>query len=216
MKTIILTGFEAFNGRSINPSSMIVEKIREPENVRLIKYILPVEFKKTTVLLKNIVETESPDIILSIGQAGNVPHISVERVAINMDNCMSSDGRNVLPDSSGDAAIDRKIFEDGENAYFATIPVNDIVKKVNEAGVACRMSYSAGTYVCNHVMYVGAYLANKSSDKTMMSGFIHVPFLPEQLEGEKNTIGRYSMKFDDMLKGVQVIVDNLSYYTPTV
>lgn len=208
MKKILLTGFEAFNGREINPSSMIVDRIKAPQNVTLLKHILPVEFKRTAEILTELVKEEMPDIILSIGQAGNVPHISIERIAVNIDNCLASDGKNILPDASGDSPIDRQIFRDGENAYFATIPVWELIRKVNDENILCRVSYSAGTYVCNHVMYVGAYLASKNIH--MSSGFIHVPFLPEQLEDEVDTTGKYSMGLDDMVKGIQTIIDYLS------
>lgn len=208
MKKILLTGFEAFNGRDVNPSEMIVERISEPGDTILIKRILPVEYARTTELLSKLVLEEKPDIILSLGQAGNVPHISIERVAINMDNGLSSDGKSILPDSSGDKAVDRKILADGENAYFATIPVWELVREVNEKGVLCRASYSAGTYVCNHVMYIGAYLAGKH--KGMTSGFVHVPFLPEQLGGEAVGNGRYTMELSDMITGVQTIINYLA------
>ena len=207
-KKILLTGFEAFNGRTLNPSQLIVERISAPEGVHLIKQILPVEFDRTTEILKEIVETEKPDIILSLGQAGNSPYIHVERVAINMDNGMNSEGTAVLPDSAGAEKVDAVICEEGENAYFSTLPVWELIRKVNEAGVGCRASYSAGTYVCNHVMYVCAHLASQNGD--MISGFVHVPFLPEQLQGQKELNNRYSMELDDMVKGVQVMIDYLA------
>lgn len=208
MRKIILTGFEAFNGREINPSKLIVEKIVEPEDTLLVRKILPVEFKATTELLNKLTEQEKPDIILSIGQAGNVPNISVERVAINLDNCKSSDGKGILADACGDCPIDRKIIEDGPDAFISKAPIWDIVKKVNDAGVMCRTSYSAGTYVCNHVMYVGAYISSKKEN--MISVFVHVPFLPEQLANDTNTNGKYTMPLDDMVKGIQIIVDYLA------
>ena len=85
-KKILLTGFEAFNGRTLNPSQLIVERITAPEGIQLIKRILPVEFDRTTGILEELVKKESPDIILSLGQAGNSPYIHVERVAINMED----------------------------------------------------------------------------------------------------------------------------------
>lgn len=206
MKKILLTGFEAFNGRDINPSEMIVERIVAPEGVELVKTILPVEYAKTTEILTKLVEKENPDVILSLGQAGNVPHIGVERVAVNLNNGKASDGKAVLPDSSGDAAVDRPIIEGGESAYFSTLPVWEMVEAVNAKGIPCRASYSAGTYVCNHVMYIGAYLA--SGWENMISGFVHVPFLPEQLAGEK-VEGRYSMELADMVTAVQTIIEVL-------
>lgn len=202
---LLLTAFEPFNGRDINPSQMILESIKAPENIELIKRVLPVEFDTTTRILEELVEKERPDIILSLGQAGNVPNIAVERVAVNMDNCRSSDGTKELPDSSGAVYVDRPIIEGASNAYFATLPIWELVKEVNDEGVLCRVSYSAGTYVCNHVMYVCCHLSTKY--KNMRTGFVHVPFLPEQMT--ESTQG-YSMEFDDMLKGVQTIINYLA------
>ena len=90
---ILVTAFEPFNGRDINPSQLILEKLETPEGVNLIKELLPVEFKATTVILKNLLKEHQPDIVLSLGQAGNRPEISVERVAINLNNCRSSNGK---------------------------------------------------------------------------------------------------------------------------
>ena len=202
---ILFTGFEPFNGRDINPSQKILENIKAPENIELIKKILPVEFDATTQILEELVEKERPDIILSLGQAGNVPNIAVERVAINMDNCRSSDGIKELPDSAGVTYVDRPIIKDGPDAYFATLPVWNLVKAVNKEDILCRASYSAGTYVCNHVMYVCCHLATKY--KNMRTGFVHVPFLPEQMP--KGMPG-FSMEFSNMLKGVQIIIDYLA------
>ena len=202
---LLLTAFEPFNGRDINPSQMILESIKAPENIDLIRRVLPVEFDATTKILEELVEKERPDIILSLGQAGNVPNIAVERVAVNMDNCRSSDGTKELPDSSGAVYVDRPIMDGAPNAYFATLPVWELVKAVNDEGVLCRASYSAGTYVCNHVMYVCCHLATRY--KHMRTGFVHVPFLPEQMtDGAQG----YSMEFADMLKGVQTIINYLA------
>ena len=203
MKKILISGFEPFNGGDINPSQLLVEKLEAPEGVELIKAILPVEFNKTTDILTDLVNEKNPDIILSIGQAGNVPHISVERVALNIDNSKASDGKSVLADASGDAPVDRPIFSDGPDAYLSTLPVWDMVDAVNAVGIPCRMSYSAGTYVCNHAMYIGAILAEKHE---IISGFVHVPYLPEQLIGQDNFIGKYSMSLDDMQKALNAII----------
>lgn len=205
---IILTGFEAFAGKAVNPSQMIVEKISCPANTELVKYILPVEFRATTKLLTELIAKEQPDVLLSLGQAGNVPNLAVERVAINMNNCRSLDGRSELPDSANEILIDSPIIEGAPNAYFSTLPVWELVKAVSEVGVECRASYSAGTYVCNHVMYVGCHLAEQNPG--MISGFVHVPFLPEQLAAMADTTNKYSMELSDMVKGIQTIVNYLS------
>lgn len=90
---ILVTGFEPFNGRDINPSQLILEQLETPEGVTLIKEVLPVEFKATTERLKNVLKEHQPDVVLSLGQAGNRPEICVERVAINLDNVRSANGK---------------------------------------------------------------------------------------------------------------------------
>lgn len=207
MKKLLITGFEPFNGRSANPSEMLLNDIHPRDNAVIIKKLLPVEYKSSEEILKNIVNTEKPDIILSLGQAGNVPHISIEYVAVNLDNTKSSDGKSILPDSSGYAPVCQPINPLGKNAYFSTLPVWDIVESLNNNRVPARLSYSAGAYICNHIMYVGCFLADEL--KTIKSGFVHVPFLPEQLENEEDTAGKYSMEYPLMLKGIELIVDLL-------
>ncbi len=103
---ILVTAFEPFNGRDINPSQLILEKIETPEGVTLIKELLPVDFKATTRILKNLLKEHQPDIVLSLGQAGNRPEISIERVAINLANCRSSNGKKTIADNAGDMPVD--------------------------------------------------------------------------------------------------------------
>ena len=198
---ILVTGFEPFNGRDINPSQLILEKLEEPEGVTLIKELLPVEFKATTERLKNVLKEYRPDIVLSLGQAGNKPEIAVERVAVNLDNVRSSNGKREVPDNAGDMPVDVPIVTGAPNAYFSTLPVWDMVKELQDAGVDAAVSYSAGTYVCNHVMYTVLHEAAENYPD-MNAGFIHVPFLPEQ----KPTTG-YTMELEDMIKAIQVILE---------
>lgn len=98
---ILVTAFEPFNGRDINPSQLILEQLEAPESITLIKELLPVEFNATTKIIKNLLKEHQPDVVLSLGQAGNRPEISVERVAINLDNCRSSNGQKVTADNAG-------------------------------------------------------------------------------------------------------------------
>lgn len=200
---ILVTAFEPFNGRDINPSQLILEKLEAPERVTLIKKLLPVEFCATTRILRDLLKEHRPDVVLSLGQAGNRPEISVEKVAINLDNCRSSNGKRELPDNAGDAPVDQRIEANGPEAYFATLPVWEIVRSIQEVNVEAAVSYSAGTYVCNHVMYTVLHeAATKYPD--MKAGFIHVPFLPEQ-----NPSTGYTMELDEMIKGIQAAVQNI-------
>ena len=103
----------------------------------------------------------------------------MERVAINVD-----DGR--IPDNDGYQPVDSPVFEDGENAYFSTLPIKAIVEEVKKAGIPAAVSNTAGTYVCNHIMYSLLYYLNKNN-LNIKGGFIHVPFIPEQVVEKKNT-----------------------------
>ena len=200
---ILVTAFEPFNGRDVNPSQLILEQLYAPEGVALIKKLLPVEFKATTTILKEALKEYQPDVVISLGQAGNRPEISVERVAINLDNCCSSNGQKVLPDNAGDAPVDERIVEGAPEAYFSNLPVWDMVKVMQEEGVPAAVSYTAGTYVCNHVMYTVLHeVATKYPQAK--AGFIHVPFLPEQ-----NPTTGYTMELAEMVRGVQVCICEL-------
>ena len=198
---ILVTGFEPFNGRDINPSQLILEQLEAPEGVALIKKLLPVEFKATTTILKAALKEHQPDVVISLGQAGNRPEISVERVAINLDNCRSSNGQKVLPDNAGDAPVDQLIVEGAPEAYFSNLPIWDMINAMQDAGVSTAVSYTAGTYVCNHVMYTVLHEAATNYPK-MKAGFIHVPFLPEQ-----NPAMGYTMKLDEMVRGIQLCIN---------
>ena len=200
---ILVTGFEPFNGRDINPSQLILEQLKAPKDIILIKELLPVEFKATTKILKDLLKEHQPDVVLSLGQAGNRPELSVERVAINLDNVRSSNGKREVPDNAGDAPIDMSIIEKGPAAYFSTMPVWDLVDAIQVVGVDAAVSYSAGTYVCNHVMYTVLHEATVHY-QNLKAGFIHVPFLPEQ-----NPTTGYTMELDDMVKGMQAILEYL-------
>lgn len=198
---VLVTGFEPFNGRDINPSQLILERLEAPEGVTLIKELLPVEFKTTIEILKSLLKEHQPDVVLSLGQAGNRPEIAVERVAINLDNVRSANGKRELPDNAGDTPVDMCIIEDGAAAYFSTLPVWGMIEAIQDAGVDAVVSYSAGTYVCNHVMYTVLHEA-ATNYPNMKAGFVHVPFLPEQ-----NPTTGYTMELKEMVKSIQACVE---------
>ena len=206
---ILVTGFEPFNGALINPSQQILERLQAPSGIILIKEVLPVEFAGSTKRLQALFAEHKPDVVLSLGQAGNRPEISVERVAINLNNVRSSNGKTELADNAGEKPIDKQIAQDGATAYFTTLPDWKMIEAIQKAGVAGAASYTAGTYVCNHVMYTALYEAEKNYPN-MKAGFIHVPFLPEQLAERKDNRLVYAMELEDMVKGVQAALEALT------
>lgn len=205
---ILVAGFEPFNGATVNPSEQIVYRLVAPVGVTLIKEILPVEFGKTTVLLQKLFQEHHPDVVLAIGQAGGRAGISVERVAINIDNVKSSNGSKLLPDNAGAMPVDEIIEVDGAPAYFATLPIWQMMAAIQEKGIPAGISNSAGTYVCNHVMYENLYQAAIKYPQ-MKSGFIHVPFLPEQIAHRKDKDRLASMPLEDMVTALQAVLDVL-------
>lgn len=137
-----------------------------------------------------------PDVVLSIGQAGGRPDITVERVGINCDDCR-------IKDNEGNQPIDEKVAEDGPAAYFSTLPIKAMVKNIQDGGVPASVSNTAGTFICNHVLYGVAHIqATKHNE--MRTGFIHIPFLPEQVVDKKNMP---SMALDTIVKGLTLAIE---------
>lgn len=178
MKRILLTGFEPFAGASLNPSEQIVKALAatgivdasgQPQ-VDLHTAILPVVFTESSELLKHLVKQHQPDIVISLGQAEGRREISFERVAINLDDAR-------LADNAGRTITDQPVVEGGHPAHFTTLPVKEMVAAVRAKGIAAGLSTTAGTFVCNHIFYS---LQHALIGTGKMSGFIHVPLIPEQ------------------------------------
>lgn len=203
---LLVTGFEPFNGQTVNPSQQIADRLTAPKGATLIKAILPVEFEKAAVQLQALLREHQPDALLSIGQAGGRPEISVERVAINVDCVKSSDGSRLLPDNSGKTPVDEPIEAEGPSAYFATLPLWEMVEAIREKGIPAGISNTAGTYVCNHVMYAGLHQA-ATKYPYMKAGFIHVPFLPEQIAGRADRDRLSAMPLEDMVTALQAALE---------
>ncbi|GAB6136534.1 pyroglutamyl-peptidase I [Thermococcus prieurii] len=166
---VLVTGFEPFGGEEINPSWEAVKALPEELNgATLLKVQLPVSFKRVREILPRLISKERPDIVLLTGQAGGRPNVTVERVAINvMDSTM--------PDNDGFKPEDEPVFEGAPDAYFATIPVKEVVKALREAGIPAGVSNTAGTYVCNTAMFTALHTIAVAGMETK-AGFIHVPF----------------------------------------
>ncbi len=206
---LLVTGFEPFNAQTINPSEQIVHRLTAPDGITLIKEILPVEFQKATARLRELFRIHQPDVILSIGQAGGRHEISVERVAINVDCVRSSNGSKLLPDNAGAMPIDKPIATEGPAAYFSNLPIWQMVKTIQNLGIPASISNTAGTYVCNHVMYTCLHLAATQYPQTK-AGFIHVPFLPEQIAHREDAERLATMPLEDMVTALQTVIKLLA------
>ncbi|NFG23102.1 pyroglutamyl-peptidase I [Clostridium botulinum] len=193
---VLITGFDPFGGESINPALEAVKKLPNTiSNAEIIKLEIPTVFKKSLEKIEANILAHKPDIIISIGQAGGRFGITPERVAINIDDARIEDNEKNQP-------IDLKVFEDGENAYFTTLPIKAMVKEIQESGIPSSVSNSAGTFVCNHVMYGVLYMINKKYPN-IKGGFIHVPYIPSQVVNKPNMP---SMSIEDISKGLELSV----------
>ena len=193
MKTLLITGFEPFNNEEINPSWLAVERLPEEINgYALKKLCLPVVFGEAAQRAMSVADEIKPDAILCIGQAGGRSAVTPELVAINLRFAK-------IPDNSGLQPKDEPIISDGENAYFSTLPVRKMADAINEAGILSNLSYSAGAYVCNDLLYT---LLHNFKNTNKRIAFIHIPYCTEQ---NKNP----SMDIDTVVKALAVAIENI-------
>ena len=193
---LLLTAFTPFGGESINPALEAVKQVKDKiSNLDIVKFEVPTVFNKSIQTVIEAMEKEKPDYVLCVGQAGGRAGITPERVAINIDDAR-------IPDNEGNQPIDRTIHSDGENAYFSNLPVKAVVEAIKKAGLTSSLSNSAGTYVCNHLMYGVLYHIDKIY-KGMKGGFIHVPYIPEQTVDKPD---KPSMPLEDIVRGLEAAI----------
>lgn len=192
MKTLLITGFDPFGSEIINPSWETVKRLPdEIGSYRLHKMQIPTRFG---VAAEKVLETARmivPDAIISVGQAGGRKGITPEVVAINLQEAS-------IPDNAGCQPTDIPVITDGPAAYFSTLPVRRMVEGIKAAGIPAQLSFSAGAFVCNDVMYT---LLHHFRGTQVKCGFIHVPFLPEQA---RENVPFLSL--DDMVKGIAAAI----------
>ena len=189
---VLVTGFECFGGEKMNPSWEICKRLpREIAGLRVETCLVPCEFRRAIEVVAEAIERHRPSIILSLGLAGGRNRLGVERVAINVDDAR-------IPDNAGARPIDEAIAAKGPPAYFATIPVKAVTRAIRAAGVPVEVSNSAGTYVCNHLMY-GVLHFVAASGNGARAGFVHVPYAEEQVIDKKEAP---AMSFESMTRGV--------------
>lgn len=169
---VLITGFEPFGNSKLNPSALLVERLDKERipGVELHSIVLPVEFDRSVQILLQKIEECGPDFVVSFGQAEGRTGITPEKVAINFDDAR-------IPDNSGDQRKNKKIDENGPDAYFSTMPVEKMVEAIKSEGIVSALSLSAGAFVCNHLFYEVQRALQGSAIK---SGFIHLPLIPEQ------------------------------------
>jgi pyroglutamyl-peptidase len=173
--TVLITGFEPFNGEHINPSWECIKGLHglsSKGGFCIHALELPCTFGDSIDTLERAVRELQPELVICVGQAGGRSDISLERIAINMNDAR-------IPDNNGAQPIDQLIVENGPAAYFSTLPNKAIVSALHKANIPASVSYTAGTYVCNHIFYALMHHANLWG-KVKKAGFIHIPYLPQQ------------------------------------
>ena len=193
MKKLLITGFEPFGGEEINTAWEAVSLLPDViGDYQLTKRLIPVVFGKSAKQVIATANTLSPDAILCIGQAGGRTAVTPELVGINLRHA-------TIPDNDGNQPKDEPIERDGENAYFSTLPVRNIATAIQATGIPSKVSYSAGAYVCNDLLY--SLLSYYKNTPTRV-GFIHVPYCTQQNKEP-------SMPLNDVIKALTVAIENL-------
>lgn len=192
---ILLSGFEPFDGESSNPSWDAVARLAaesSPNSVHAVR--IPTVFGTAITTLRAAIAKYRPDLVISVGQAGGRSALSLERVAVNVDDAR-------IPDSAGYQPIDEPVVPGGPAAYFSGLPIKACVAGLRAAGIPAEVSQTAGTFVCNHLFYGLMHLVDTEYPE-LRGGFVHVPFAPRQVVGGRTP----SMTVDLMVEGLSTIV----------
>lgn len=196
IKTVLLTGFEPFNKDALNPAWEAVRTLAgwAGEGYAVEVRQLPCVFGAANEVLRSAITELEPALVIAVGQAGGRVELSVERVAINVNDAP-------IPDNAQIQLVDEPVVADGPAAYFSTLPIKAIVRALRAAGLPASVSQTAGTFVCNHVFYG---LMHHTVGSAIRAGFIHIPYLPEQAAAHP---GAASMALADMVRGLKIAVE---------
>lgn len=191
--SVLVTGFDPFGGSAVNPSWDAVQALqgRDLLGHRIVGAELPTVFGRSVQRLEQLMEEHRPRLVICTGQAGGRAAISLERVAINIDDAR-------IPDNSGAKPVDVAVVPDGPAAYFTSLPIKAMLQALLDAGIRAEVSQTAGTFVCNHTFYGLMHLLARPRWQGVRGGLIHVPWLPEQ--------GQPSMTLDHLVRGLEVAI----------
>jgi len=193
--TVLVTGFDPFGTSAVNPSWMAVQALhgRQIGGHRIVGAQLPTVFGHSLEALRDLLLRHRPALAICTGQAGGRAALSLERVAINVNDAR-------IPDNAGAQPVDTPIIAGGPAAYFTTLPIKAMLAGLLEAGINAEVSQTAGTFVCNHVFYGLMHdLAVHTELRQTRGGLIHVPWLPSQ--------GQPSMRLDEIVEGIKLAIE---------
>lgn len=202
MTKILVTGFEPFLDYKINPTMQIVEELngKKIDSYDIVGRILSVDFHQSAEQLKQHIEEVKPQIIISLGLAGGRFKVTPERIAINV-----KDGE---PDNNGYTPVDERIHEEGADAYLTNLPIRSMVNRLQAEGYPAEISNTAGTYLCNNIMYEG--LAYAQQHEGVRAGFIHIPASFE-LAIQHGKIPGWNI--EDLIAAVQLCIEEMARAT---
>lgn len=191
---ILITGFEPFGGEPVNPSALIASALdgARVDGVPIATRILPCAFAASLHALDQALQAHAPALVLCLGQAAGRDGLSLERVAINVNDAR-------IADNAGAQPIDEPVIADGPAAYWSTLPIKAMCAGLAQSGIPCEVSQSAGTFVCNHVFY--GLMHRLASRPGVRGGFMHVPLLPQQAVRHPTLP---SVPLDTMIEGVRL------------
>ena len=194
---VLVTGFEPFGGEKVNPALEAIKGLPAEIHGAEVRWLeVPTVFHKSSHVLEEEMSRYQPDFVLCIGQAGGRTSLTPERVAINQDDAR-------IPDNEGNQPIDFPIRPDGAPAYFSSLPIKAMVQAIKRVGLPASVSNTAGTFVCNHLMYQALYLvANKFPH--VKAGFMHIPYMMEQVVNRPTTP---AMSLVDIRRGIEAAID---------
>lgn len=196
---ILVTAFDPFGGETVNPAQQAVERLGNHVGAHeIVKLVIPTIFGKAAELTIQEMERIHPDAVICVGQAGGRKSVTPERVAINIMDAS-------ICDNAGGQPTDVPIVPDGPAAYFSTLPIKDMIKAIRDAGFPADVSNSAGTFVCNSLLYSVLHHAAKVMPETR-AVFIHVPYIPEQTVGKANMP---SLPLDDIVGALSAAIECL-------
>jgi pyroglutamyl-peptidase len=191
---ILLTAFEPFGGEKINPALEAVNLVSSQiAGAEMIKLTVPTVFGRATDAVTEAVRSLRPQAVVCVGQAGGRNAITVERVAINIEDTS-------IPDNAGLTPVDKPVIPGAPTAYFSTLPIKAMVKAIRDMGLPAAVSNTAGTFVCNHLMYGILHLLDNEFPGTP-GGFIHVPYLKDQAAQKEEPA--FGMNLQDIVKGLE-------------
>lgn len=193
---ILLSGFDPFGGEPVNPACELLRIFdgKLLDGYRIVSQEIPTARFRAAETLLSAVTREDPAMVIALGQSGGSSELSVERVAINVDDYR-------IPDNDGSQPVDEPVVEGGPVAYWSTLPIRSMVRAMREVEVPASVSNSAGTFVCNHLFYrLMRFLEGEGNVRR--GGFIHVPYMIEQAE----RLGQPGLSLDAMARGLEAAV----------